>query len=64
MIDHLTRVARKIAGGDVENPLPDGFTVRNGVVFYDASDAEDLADRYFEFAIEMQERMEMAKEDA
>lgn len=50
LIDHLIRVARKIADDDVENPLPDGFAIRNGIVFYDASDPENLADSYFEEA--------------
>lgn len=52
LIDHLIRVARKIASGDVENPLPDGFEIRNGIVFYDASYPEDLAGSYFEEAEE------------
>lgn len=48
LIDHLVQVARKIASGDAENPLPDGFWIRNGIVFYDASCPEDLSDSYFE----------------
>lgn len=50
LIDHLIRVARRIADDDVENPLPDGFAIRNGIVFYGASDPENLADSYFEEA--------------
>ena len=48
LIDHLIRVARKIADNDVENPLPNDFVIRNGIVFYDVSDPENLADSYFE----------------
>lgn len=48
-IDDLISVAEKIAGNDVESPMPDGFLIRRGVVFYDNSNSEDdLADMYFE----------------
>lgn len=47
-IDDLVRIAARVASNDTENPLPSGFTVRKGIYFYDASDSEDLADRYFE----------------
>lgn len=48
LIDHMIRVARKIASGDVENPLPDGFLIREGIVFYDGVRAADLASAYLD----------------
>lgn len=47
-IGDLTRVARKIAGGDDENPLPEGFLSRDGIVFYSTSDPGELAETYAE----------------
>lgn len=47
-IDKLLKVVDKIAKNDVENPMPEGFSVKNGVVFCGA-DPDDLADSCFDF---------------
>lgn len=44
-IDLLLEVA-EIVAGDTENPLPPGFMIQNGVVFYSESDLEELVDSY------------------
>lgn len=44
-IDSLRRIARKISEDDTENPLPYGFYMSRGVVFYDDP---DLAELYYD----------------